>query len=122
MAMCAMCFCVFLSIFNLARKSAPCVLRVFVFFPGPRTDNQCVLCVVVYFLTKLSNLGMAKPRRVSCVFVFFPTPTKISCQIERLSLIRCIEERASPIGWIQYRCCAGQCKGPHVPTTSMFGL
>ena len=80
MAMCSMCFCVFLSIFNLARKSAPCVLRVFVFFPGPRTDNQCVLCVFVFFLTKLSNLDTAKPRRVSCVFVFFPTPTHYSSQ------------------------------------------
>ena len=80
MAMCAMCFCVFLSIFNLARTNTPCVLRVFVFFPGPRTDNQCVLCVFVFFLTKLSNLDTAKPRRVSCVFVFFPTPTHYSSQ------------------------------------------
>ena len=80
MAMCAMCFCVFLSIFNLARTNTPCVLRVFVFFPGPRTDNQCVICVFVFFLTKLSNLDTAKPRRVSCVFVFFPTPTHDSSQ------------------------------------------
>ena len=72
MAMCAMCFCVFLSIFNLARTNTPCVLRVFVFFPGPRTDNQCVICVFVFFLTKLSNLDTAKPPRISCVFVFSP--------------------------------------------------
>ena len=47
---------------------------------------------------------------------------QISCQIERLSPIGSVEERASPIGWIQYRCIASQCKGPPVPTTSMFGL
>ena len=48
----------------------------FVFFPGPRTDNQCVLCVFVFFLTKLSNLDTAKPPRISCVFVFPPTDNR----------------------------------------------
>ena len=114
MAMCAMCFCVFLSFFDLDSylnwANAPCVLFVFVYFAQVSGHITNAFVCFNFWLRStgaemIPKLKKGKVGPVDCannvlhaeVNIF---SLKITCQIERLS----------PIGWIRYRCCAVLCR------------
>ena len=87
---------------------APCVLFIFVFFAQVAGHITNVFMCFNFWLRStgaemIPKLKKGKVGPVDCannvlhaeVNIF---SLKITCQIERLS----------PIGWIRYRCCAGQ--------------